>query len=120
LRKVGGIDDHDTGRIERMLARGGPDLRAAAAAALADVPPGPRDRAIAILRRALVPKTKGVMAMLRGAENTMEQEPLVVLALARALLSLTGPAAMEAIETRAAYADEPLRSQLFDLLAPAR
>jgi serine/threonine-protein kinase len=116
LRKVGGIDEHVIGRIEKMVGKGTVDLRAAAAAALADAPSPIRDRAIAVLRRALVPQTKGVMAMLRGAERTVDQEPLVVLALARAVLAIGARAGIEAVEARAAYAEEPLRSQLRELL----
>jgi hypothetical protein len=69
-----------------------------------------------ILRRALVPQTKGVMAMLRGAERTVDQEPLVVIALARAIVTVGGRAGVESVEARAAYAEEPLRTQLRELL----
>jgi len=79
LRKVGGVDEHVAERVEKMLAKGGNDLRAAAAAALADVPPRARDQAIAILKRALVPQTKGVLARFRDPASAIEQEPVVVL-----------------------------------------
>jgi hypothetical protein len=116
LRKVGGIDENVLSRIDRILTKGGSDLRAAAAAALADTPPRAQPQAVAVLRRALVPQTKGMLARIRGPAAGVEQDTVVVLALVRTVLAIGGPEGREAVEIRAAHAEEPLRSQILDLM----
>ncbi len=115
LRKVGGVDDNVVVRIEKMLGKGSTDLRAAAAAALADTLPHARARAFAIVRQALLPQAKGVLARIRGP-GAPTDDALVVLALGRAVLALGTPDAREILQARAVQADEPLRAQLLDLL----
>ena len=85
LRKVGGVDENVVVRIEKMLNKGGGDLRAAAAAALADTLPHARAHAVAILRQALLPQAKGMLARIRGPAAATE-EPLLVLALSLEVL----------------------------------
>jgi serine/threonine protein kinase len=115
LRKVGGVDENVIVRIEKMLGKGGTDLRAAAAAALADTLPHARAQASAILRQALLPQAKGVLARIRGPAAAPE-DPLFVLALSRALLTIGGPEGREAVQARAAQADDALRAQILELL----
>ena len=116
LRKVGGIDENVTARIDRiMTSPSGDDLRATAAAALADATPAARPVASAALRRALSPPIRGVLSRLRGTASP-PQATLVALAIARALLALDGAAAHAAIEERAVVSDEPLRTSLHELL----
>ena len=121
LRRVGGIDENVVGRIDRLLSRAvpaGDDLRAGAAAALADATAPAHPAAIALLRRALLPHGRGVLAVLRGAVGPQDN-PLVILAIARALIAMTGPAGVKAVEERAAKSENPLREQLLDLLDAA-
>src|SRR4029079_8237603 len=89
LRRIRGIDEQAVGVIERFLTMKGSaseELRAAAAAALADVLPIARTRAIALLTKGIEGK-RGVIAMLRG-DGGSDESVMVTEAMARSLLAL--------------------------------
>jgi serine/threonine-protein kinase len=115
LRKVGGIDEAVIERCGRMLARGSIELRAIAAAALGDASPRVREAASLVLKQGLIAQ-KGVLARLRGPTNPVENEPTVVLAIARALVAIGGSDGAHTVRTRAQYTEGPLAKELFELL----
>ncbi len=116
LRLVHGIDETVVARIEGILTRSGTgaDLRAAAAASLADALPSARPPAVELLRRSLMPPPRGLLSMLRG-QTFADEEPRVVGALARAAIAIGGTDGLDMVAARAARCEEPLRTQLLDL-----
>jgi serine/threonine-protein kinase len=114
LRKVGGVDDNVVQRVAKMLGKGGSDMRAAAAAALADTLPHARPQAVALLKQAVLPQNKGVLARIRGPA-ALEEDPLVAVALCRAILTIGGPEAREIVIARANLSETSLKQQLLDL-----
>ena len=117
LRRIRGIDEQAVGVLERLLTMKGSaseELRAAAAAALADVAPPMRTRAIALLVKAVEGK-RGLVAMLRGSD-TGEESAIVTEAMARALLALDRNEGMRVIKSRISKSDGVLRGRLTALL----
>jgi hypothetical protein len=103
------------GWVERLFAgrQGSDDLRAGAALALAEVPPILRGRAIALLSKLLEGK-RGLLATLRG--DGTEESPAVLVAMARALLTLDRAEGTRIIRLRAGKADPELRTRFAALL----
>jgi len=120
LRRMRGIDEATISLLERLLTlKGGAseELRIAAAAALADVGPGQRARAIALLAKGVEGK-RGLVAMLRGDGAADETAP-VIESMARALLTLDRAEGQRALRARLAKADAPLKARLAALLQVA-
>ena len=117
LRRLRAIDEYVFAVIERFLTmRGsaGEELRAAAAAALVDVPAPLRTRAIQLLSKSVEGK-RGFVAMLRGDGGS--DESLVVLeAMGRALLTLDRAEGARALKSRLSRSDGALRTRLAALL----
>jgi hypothetical protein len=117
LRRIRGIDESAMAVIERLLTMkgsAGEELRAAAAAALADVVPTMRARAIALLTKSIEAK-RGLVAMLRG-DGGSEESVLVTEAMARALLSLDRTEGVRVVKARISKSDGALRARLLALL----
>ena len=117
LRRIRCIDEQVVGVIERLLTMKGSaseELRAAAAAALADVGQTMRTRAIALLVKAVEGK-RGLVAMLRGAD-TSEESAIVTEAMARALLALDRNEGVRVVKSRIMKSDGVLRARLTALL----
>jgi serine/threonine-protein kinase len=118
LRATGGFDEHVIRRLDRILARvypSGEELRAAAALAITEGTPATRNIAIeALLRTLSVPKG-GLFSKLIGG-GAQEDSPLVLVAAAKALLSMRVSQAHAAIFERAQKSPEPLRSRLLEML----
>ncbi|MBL8611304.1 MAG: hypothetical protein JNL38_28430, partial [Myxococcales bacterium] len=115
LRRLRFIDEAVVGWIERLLSarQGSDDLRASAAAALADVPAALRARTIALLGKALEGK-RGLLATLRG--DGTEESTGVLIAMARSMLQLDRAEGTRLIRARATKADPDLRARLTALL----
>jgi serine/threonine protein kinase len=117
LRRIRGLDEQAVGVLERLLTMKGSaseELRAAAAAALADVNPPMRTRAIALLVKAVEGK-RGLVAMLRGSD-TGEESAIVTEAMARALLALDRNEGVRVVKSRISKSDGVLRARLTALL----
>jgi len=120
LRRLRAIDEPAVNVVERLLTMKGSaseELRVAAAAALADVAPPQRARAIALLTKGVEGK-RGLVAMLRGDGATDESAP-VIESMARALLALDRAEGQRALKSRLAKADAPLKARLTALLQMA-
>ena len=106
--------------IERLLTMKGSasdELRAQVAAALADVGPTSRSRAVALLTKGVEGK-RGFVAMLRG-DGGSDESPLVTESMARALLALDRTEGMRAVKARMSKADARLKARLTALLQMA-
>ncbi len=117
LRRMRGIDEQAVNVIERLLTTKGSaseELRAAAAAALADVPQAQRARAVALLLKGVEGK-RGVMAMLRG-DGGNEENVVVTEAMARALIALDRSEGVRAVKARLSKSESLLRARLTALL----
>jgi serine/threonine-protein kinase len=117
LRRIRGIDEQAVNVIERLLTMRGSaseELRATAAAALADVGPTQRTRAIALLAKGVEGK-RGFVAMLRGDGGT-DESVVVTESMARSLLALDRAEGMRAVRGRMSRADVQLRARLSALL----
>jgi len=117
LRRMRGIDDHVVGIIERLLTMRGSaseELRAAAAASLADVAAPSRARALALLVKGVEGK-RGFVAMLRG-DGGSDESVVVTEAMARALLALDRNEGTRAIKARLSKADGLMRQRLTAIL----
>ena len=117
LRRIRGIDDTTLNVIERLLTTKGSasdELRAAAAAALADVVQPMRARAIALLTKGVEGK-RGFVAMLRG-DGGSEESVLVTEAMARALIALDRTEGLRAVKGRLSKSEGLLRARLTALL----
>jgi hypothetical protein len=103
-------------RIEKILGTTslGDELRAAAAAALADGTPAARPEATQLLRRTVAP-SRGIFAVFRS-QPPPEERPVVLLAIAHALVALGDDTGRRAVQERAEKCPEPLRSQLLDVV----
>jgi serine/threonine protein kinase len=120
LRRVRSIDEQVFGVIERLLTMKGSasdELRAACAAALADIAPLMRPRAMALLLRGVEGK-RGLVAMLRG-DGGSEESVLVTEAMARSLLALDRTEGVRAVKARLQKSDAQLRARLTALLQGA-
>ena len=103
--------------IERFLTMKGSaseELRAASAAALADVLPVMRARAIGLLTKGVEGK-RGVIAMLRG-DGGSDESMIVTEAMARSLLALDRAEGVRAVKARIAKSDATLKARLTALL----
>ena len=117
LRRARWIDEHVVNVIERLLTMkgsAGEELRAAAAAALADSTQSQRIRVIQMLSKAVEAK-RGLVAMIRGDGGT-DESVLVTEAMARALLTLDRNEGVRAVKSRIARAEGQLRQRLTALL----
>jgi eukaryotic-like serine/threonine-protein kinase len=119
LRRLRAIDEAVYIVIERFLTTrpgAGDELRAAASAALTDVAPPLRSRAIALLSKAVEGK-RGFVALLRGGEG--DDSVLVLEAMARALLALDRNEGLRALRSRVARSEGLMKSRLSSVLASA-
>jgi serine/threonine protein kinase len=119
-RKLGLLDRPIVERLDEILNTGNfPDeLRAAAAAALGDVGTSVKAPAESALLRAIQPKAKSFMGLLRG-DSHESGEALVVEAVAASLLKIGGAAARRAVERRAIQSRGEVKAKL-DLLLQRR
>ena len=120
LRRLRAIDEPAVNVVERLLTMKGSaseELRVAAAAALADVVPSQRARAIALLTKGVEGK-RGLVAMLRG-DGATDESASVIESMARALLALDRAEGQRAVKSRLTKADAPLKSRLIALLQMA-
>lgn len=118
LRRARWIDEHVVNVIERLLTMkgsAGEELRAAAAAALADSAQSQRMRVIQMLSKAVEAK-RGLVAMIRGDGGATDESALVTEAMARALLTLDRNEGVRAVKARLSRAEGPLRQRLTALL----
>jgi hypothetical protein len=117
LRRLRAVDEQVVTMIERLLTLRGTaseELRATAAAALADVMPALRVRALGLLTKGVEGK-RGFVAMLRGDGGT-EESVIVTEAMARALLALDRNEGVRAIKERLKKADGMMRVRLAGLV----
>ena len=117
LRRLRAIDEPTLNVIERLLTTKGSasdELRAAAAAALADVTQSVKTRAIALLTKGVEGK-RGFVAMLRGDAGS-EESVIVTEAMARALITLDRAEGVRAVKGRLSKSDGLLRARLTALL----
>ncbi|MDB4937138.1 MAG: Serine/threonine protein kinase PrkC, regulator of stationary phase, partial [Labilithrix sp.] len=117
LRRVRSIDENVFGVIERLLTMKGSasdELRASCAAALADVAPPLRARAVALLLKGVEGK-RGLVAMLRG-DGGSEESLIVTEAMARSLIALDRAEGVRAVKARLQKSDAQLRARLTALL----
>lgn len=119
LRRLRAVDEHVVSVIERLLTmRGsaGEDLRASAAAALADVSLPLRPRAVQLLSKAVEGK-RGLVAMLRGSDH--DESVHVIEAMGRALLALDRSEGIRALKGRLARSEGLMRARLSAILQTA-
>ena len=117
LRRIRGIDEATLNVIERLLTMKGSasdELRAASAAALADVVQPMRARAITLLSKGVEGK-RGFVAMLRG-DGGSEESVVVTEAMARALIALDRVEGVRAVKGRLSKSEGVLRARLTALL----
>jgi hypothetical protein len=118
LRRIGGIDDEVVAAIGRILAgdaAAGDELRATAAAALADATS--REAAVAILTGAIEAPKAGVIAAMLSRVVKSDDDAHVLETMARVLLALGGDAGRRAIERRAEESHGKVRARLMAVLA---
>lgn len=114
LKKIGAIDLEAVKKLGKVIGMGGPgsdELRAVAAAALGVAQLAARTEALAILSRAIEPRSRSVVAMLRGAEPESDSTILVE-TIARALVAIGGDEGRKAVEKRASRSGTELRAKL--------
>jgi eukaryotic-like serine/threonine-protein kinase len=117
LRQLRAVDEHVVPRIHAMLTRrvpAGVDLRVGAAMALAHVTEMARQPALSLLAEIL--RAKSPLRAPHPASTVMPREDAVVLAAAQSFVHLRGPSPRALIAERAARSNEPLRTQLRQLL----
>jgi hypothetical protein len=120
LRRMRAVDEHVVTVIERLLTMRGSaseELRAAVSAALADVTPPLRARAIGLLSKGVEGK-RGFVAMLRGDGGT-DESIVVTEAMARALLALDRNEGVRALKARISRSDGLMRARLTAVLQMA-
>jgi len=120
LRRLRAIDEYVVSVIERLLTmRGsaGEELRASAAAALADVAGPLRTRAVQLLSKAVEGK-RGLVAMLRGSDNN-DESVVVMEAMGRALLTLDRAEGIRALKGRLSRAEGLMKQRLIAVLQSA-
>lgn len=117
-RKIGGINRAVVEKLDAILE--GPnvsdELQAAAAAALSEADAAAKVPAESALLRALQPRARSFMGMLRGDASSAEGA-LVIEAVAIALLRLGGPAARRAVEKRASQSRGEVKRRLEKVLS---
>jgi len=117
LRRLRGIDEQVLSVVERFLTMKGSaseELRAAAAAALPDVAPALRPRAVALLAKGVEGK-RGLVARIRGDGGT-DESVIVIESMARALLQLDRAEGMRAVKARLQRSDGIMRARLTAVL----
>jgi hypothetical protein len=117
LRRVGEIDAVLVRRVERFLtgdAPAGDDVCAVGAALLADVVPEARADAVNVLCRAIEPRSRSVVAFLRGEPQA--DRSLVVETIGRVLVAIGGDRGRAAVEKRASRSSGPLKDRLSAIL----
>lgn len=120
LRRLRAIDEYVVSVIERFLTmRGsaGEELRASAATALADVAAPLRARAVQLLSKAVEGK-RGLVAMLRGSDNT-DESVVVMEAMGRALVALDRAEGIRALKARLSRSEGVMRQRLTAVLQTA-
>ncbi|MFI5302755.1 MAG: hypothetical protein ACHREM_32090, partial [Polyangiales bacterium] len=117
LRRAGGVDAGLLRRLARILATTSidADLRAMAAATLAEVPDALHDEAVATLSKAIAAHPRSLMDRLRGASGGHD-DPALVEAIAKALLAIGGATGRSVVEKRATEGPEAVRKALTALL----
>jgi serine/threonine-protein kinase len=117
LRRLHAIDDYVFSILERFLTmRGsaGEELRVAAALALADVSAPLRTRAIQMLVKTVEGK-RGLVALIRGSGDN-DETPVVLEAMARALLALDRNEGVKALKGRVSRSEGATKQRLAALL----
>jgi len=113
LRALQSIDSDVVSRIDRMLSgavSASDELRAVAAAVLADAAPAARSSAGITLRRALEPKPRRLFA------GEQSENGMLVETVARSLIALGGEEGRRVVEQRAAKSTGEVRDRLIKLL----
>jgi serine/threonine protein kinase len=113
IQRLGDLDYDGVTRVAELMANGGDEIRAAAAAAISGASHTARPEAITILSKALL-KQKISRVFRLGDDG---ESAVVVEATARALVTLGGPDARLAVEQRASKADGELKRRLLAMLA---
>ena len=119
LRRINAVDGDLIAKIDRVLgglAPAGEELRAAAAATLADSRAEHRATALGILARVVRVQRKSFVGILKDAIAQPQDSTMVLLASARALVAIGGDKGREVVRERAASASGVLRQQLESLL----
>ncbi|MBX3215430.1 MAG: protein kinase [Labilithrix sp.] len=117
LRRLRAIDEYVLSVLERFLTmRGsaGEELRASAAAALADVSAPLRTRVVQLLSKAVEGK-RGLVAMLRGSDNN-DESVVVMEAMGRALLALDRAEGVRALKGRLSRSEGLMKARLSAVL----
>ncbi|MCW5836388.1 MAG: serine/threonine protein kinase, partial [Labilithrix sp.] len=117
LRRLRAVDEYVVSVLERFLTmRGsaGEELRASAAAALADVAAPLRARAVQLLSKAVEGK-RGLVAMLRGSDNA-DESVVVMEAMGRALLALDRAEGIRALKGRLSRSEGLMKARLSAVL----
>ncbi len=112
LQKVGKLLPDSVARVEKVLGSGSDDLRAAAAGALTAISSAGRVKAIAVLTRLMRPKFGSRL----GFSGNDEESPMVLEAVARALIEIGGTDGRRAVESRATSAKGEHRRRLIAAL----
>jgi len=118
LKKIGAVDIEVVKKLGRLLQAGGPgsdELRAVAAAALGVAQLAGRTEAVAILARAIEPRSRSVVAMFRG-DAAESDSTILVETIARALVAVGGEDGRKAVEKRAAKSGAELKTKLNAIL----
>jgi serine/threonine protein kinase len=122
LKKIGAMDADAVKRVGKVLSmetRGSDELRAVAAAALGVAQLAARADAVAILSRAIEPRSRSVVAMFRGEDEG--DHTILVETIARSLLAIGGDDGRKAVEKRASKSSGELKTKLTMMLkAPSR
>lgn len=121
LRQLSGIDEHVVPRLQAILLRrlpAGEELRAAAAVALAHTVPSALQPAVSLLAQLITPQRDAAPdpRLTMPQTNALSREDVVVVAVARSLLTIGGKAYRGLVAERAERSPEPLRTQLKKLL----
>ncbi|MBX3219955.1 MAG: serine/threonine protein kinase [Labilithrix sp.] len=117
LRRLRAVDEYVVSVLERFLTmRGsaGEELRASAAAALADVAAPLRTRVVQLLSKAVEGK-RGLVAMLRGSDNA-DESVAVMEAMGRALLALDRAEGIRALKGRLSRSEGLMKARLSAVL----
>jgi eukaryotic-like serine/threonine-protein kinase len=117
VRKLGLVDRPAVGALDAILTNEdlSAELRAGAAAALGEVDASAKAPAESALLRAIQPRARSFMGLLRGDADA-SGEAMVIEAVAAALLKLGAAAARRAVERRAAQSRGEIKARLDRLL----
>ncbi|MBI2389536.1 MAG: protein kinase [Deltaproteobacteria bacterium] len=118
LKKIGAVDPDVVRRLGKVLGMGttaSDELRAVAAAALGAAQLAGREEAVAILARAIEPRSRSVVSMFRGADAESDSTILVE-TIARSLIAIGGEEGRKAVEKRAGKSGAELRAKLGAIL----